>query len=91
MDDCFDLDYMMNINFNNYKEETHNYIKLNKELSELESTITLGTNFMDYLVKELEKYIEEKKFMNKNKETINLKFNERDGYYLLLTKRRSKI
>ena len=55
-------------------------------MDEIAETIKMSTNFMDYLVKELEKYIEEKKFMNKNKDTINLKFNERDGYYLLLTK-----
>jgi DNA mismatch repair protein MutS len=91
IDTNFDIDYMMNINYTNYKEETHNYIIQNKELEDIAETIKMSTNFMDYLVKELEKYIEEKKFMNKNKDTINLKFNERDGYYLLLTKRRSKL
>ena len=87
----FDLDYIMNINFSNYKEETHNYILGNNDLDNIAETIKMSTNFMEYLVKELEKYIQDKKFMNKNKETINLKFNERDGYYLLLTKRRSKL
>lgn len=91
IEENFDIDYMMNINYTNYKEEYHNYIIKNKELDEIASTITLSTNFMEYLVKELEKYIDEKKFMNKGKETISLKFNERDGYYLLLTKRRSKL
>ena len=91
IEENFDLNYIMNINYINYKEETHNYILLNDNLSDIEETIKMSTNFMDYLVKELEKHIDEKKFMNKNKETINLKFNERDGYYLLLTKRRSKI
>lgn len=88
----FDMDYMMNINYTNYKEETYNYILKNELLSEISETIKMSTNFMDYLVKELEKYIEDKKqFINKNKDTINLKFNERDGYYMLLTKRRSKL
>ena len=91
VDENFDVDYLMNINYTNYKEETYNYIIKNKELDEIAETIKMSTNFMDYLVKELEKYIEEKKFMNKNKDTINLKFNERDGYYLLLTKRRCKL
>ena len=91
IDDNFDIDYMMNINYTNYKEETHNYITKNKELDDISETIKMSTNFMNYLVKELEKYIEEKKFMNKSKDTINLKFNERDGYYLLLTRRRSKL
>tara|TARA_Y100000590_G_scaffold171157_1_gene195786 strand:- start:8100 stop:11171 length:3072 start_codon:yes stop_codon:yes gene_type:complete len=91
VDENFDVDYMMNINYTNYKEESYNYIIKNKELGEIAETIKMSTNFMEYLVKELEKYIEEKKFMKKNKDTINLKFNERDGYYLLLTKRRSKL
>jgi len=91
VDENFNIDYMMNINYTNYKEESYNYIIKNQELDDIAETIKTSTNFMDYLVKELEKYIEDKKFMNKNKDTINLKFNERDGYYLLLTKRRSKI
>lgn len=90
IEEKFDLNYIININFCNYKEETKNYILNNNKLNEIENLIKSGTNFMDYLVKELEKHVEDKKFMNKNNDLINLKFNERDGYYLLITKRRSK-
>ena len=61
---------MMNINYTNYKEETYNYIIKNKELDILQKQCKMKTNFMDYLVKELEKYIEEKKFMNKNQNQL---------------------
>jgi DNA mismatch repair protein MutS len=91
IEDNFDLNYIVNINFYNYKEEDTNYLIKNEKLNELMDTIKTGTNFMHYLVKELESHIEDKTFMNKNKELINLKYNERDGHYLLLTKRRSKI
>ena len=90
LEEKFDLNYILNINFCNYKEETKNYILNNNKLNEIERLINSGTNFMKYLVKELEKHVEDKKFMNKNNDLINLKFNERDGYYLLITKRRSK-
>jgi DNA mismatch repair protein MutS len=92
IEEHFDLDYIVNINFYNYKEEDNNYLIKNEKLNELMDTIKTGQNFMNYLVKELEKHIEDKKmFMNKNKELITLKYNERDGHYLLLTKRRSKL
>lgn len=92
IEENIDLEYIISLNYYNYKEEEYNYMKSNKELDDLVNEIKVGTNFMDYLVKELEKLIEDdKKFMNKNYDKINLKYNDRDGHYLLLTKRRSKI
>ena len=47
---------------------------------------------MKILVSELEKLIEEKAyFSNNGKSLINLKYNERDGHYLLITTRRYKL
>ena len=94
----FDIDYITNITYINYKEETTNYI-LNKnctnykKIEELAEGITLGNNFMEHLVKILVKYVEEKnpKVIKKDNEPIILKYNDRDGHYMLLTKRRSKI
>ena len=94
----FNIDYITNINYINYKEETFNYI-LNKNVSnykkieELTDGITMGNNFMEHLVKILVKYVEEKnpKVIKKDTDPIILKYNDRDGHYMLLTKRRSKI
>jgi hypothetical protein len=48
---------------------------------------------MNLLVSTLEKYIEEQnnKVIKKDTNSILLKFNDRDGHYMLLTKRRCKI
>ncbi len=96
MENTFDLDYIMELNFFNYKEESLNFIKSDKypRLQELEEGIKTGTNFMDYLIETLEKFIKDnstKRFMKKGCSLINLKYNDRDGHYLLLTKRRCKI
>ena len=96
IDDTFVTDYIMELNFLNYKEESFNFIKSNKypRLIELEENIKLGENFMDYLIKELEKVIEnnsEKRFMKKDNKLITLKYNDRDGHYLMVTQRRCKV
>lgn len=92
IEDSFDIEYMSSINYNNYKEETKNYIKNNKDLDDIEKDIEIGNKFMDILMSELMKYIkDDKKFMNKGKDTIKLKYNEKQGHYFILTKRRSKI
>ena len=47
---------------------------------------------MDLLVVELEKHVEEtKKFIKKQQQYITLKYNERDGHYMIITQRRCKI
>lgn len=95
IDSTFDIEYITNLNFINYKDETTNYIKNDcyPKIKELAEGISMGNNFMEYLVKELEKYIEEKntKVIKKEQTTITLKCNDREGHYLLVTKRRSKI
>ena len=88
----FDLDYIINVNFINYKEEEYNFFKEKyKDLDEICETIKLSNNFFEYLCKELEKYIEDKKFMKKDKSYIHIKQNDRDGHYLLISSRRCKL
>ncbi len=95
IDVTFDINYIETLNYNNYKEETKNYI-LNDSypnIVELTKKIETSNNFMDLLVLTLEKYIEEQnsKVIKKDSNSITLKFNDRDGHYMLITKRRCKI
>jgi len=95
IENTFDIEYIEKMNYINYKEESVNYIKNNKypKIIELSDSILTGNNFMEHLVKQLEKLIEEKnsKVIRKDQTIITLKYNDRDGHYMLLTKRRSKI
>jgi DNA mismatch repair protein MutS len=93
LESVFNLDLMINLNFNNYKEEDTCFFNDNiyKELDILQTDINTSKNFMNLLVEELEKLIEDKTYFNKSKSLINLKYNERDGHYLLMTTRRFKI
>ncbi len=95
IENTFDLTYIENITFTNYKEETCNFIINNKydNIKLLTKKIETSNNFMDNLVSELEKYIEEQnsKVIKKDTNSITLKFNDREGHYMLLTKRRCKI
>ena len=91
----FDIEYMAQLNFINYKDEDTCFI-INKnypKITELTESISMGNNFMDYLVKELEKHVEElnTKVLKKEQSTITLKCNDREGHYMLITKRRCKI
>ncbi len=95
INDNFDINYINNLSYANYKEENTNYIINDKyeNLVQLMSDINVCTNFMDNLVSTLEKFIEEQnsKVIKKDVSSITLKNNDRDGHYMLLTKRRCKI
>jgi GTPase SAR1 family protein len=95
IENTFDLSYIENMTFDNYKEESRNFIINNKynNIQLLTKKIETSNNFMDNLVLELEKYIEEQnsKVIKKDMNSITLKFNDREGHYMLLTKRRCKI
>jgi DNA mismatch repair protein MutS len=96
LEKVFDLDYMMNLNFTNYKEEEKSFFNegIHKELDDLQKKINSSKDFMKNLVSVLEKLIDDKKYLKTNNKTtnlINLKYNERDGHYLILTTRRFKL
>ena len=95
IDTTFDIEYMSTLNFINYKDEEKCFI-INKnypKIIELSEGILMGNNFMEYLVKELEKHVEEinTKVLKKEQSTITLKCNDREGHYMIITKRRCKI
>ena len=58
-----------------------------KEIDIIVSKIDSARNFMTYLIKELEKFITDKR----STELITLKSNDRDGHYLLITSRRCEL
>lgn len=97
----FDMDYIVEnkINFINYNEESKNYIINNKypNLNDLQYSIENGEKFMTLFIEELRKVYDsiDTKLMKKKEKTndsfINLKCNERDGHYLLMTQTRCKI
>ena len=91
----FNLEYITNLSFANYKEEKQSFIINNKydKLKELEDDIEVCTNFMENLVSTLEKFVEEQnnKVIKKDCNSITLKNNDRDGHYMIITKRRCKI
>lgn len=92
--ELFNLDIIKNINFVNYNEEEVSIYNdnIHQEIDELYNTIQTYKNFMNLLIDELSNYIDDKKsYMNKSSTPIDFKYNDRDGYYLILTKRRSKM
>ena len=88
--DKFILDKINNLNFNNYTETEFTFYNPNihTEIDELSQKINISQNFMQYLIKELDQYIDDKK---SDKSLITLKYNDRDGYHLLLTNRRCEM
>jgi DNA mismatch repair protein MutS len=92
----FAIDKINGLNFNGYFEsDTSFYLKeTNKEIDDLQDKINITQNFMHYLIKALDVYVDDKvyfKKVEKTKSLISLKFNDRDGHYLLLTNRRCAI
>jgi len=89
IEDTFILEKINNLNFNNFTECDFNFYNknYNENLDSLQDNINICQNFMIYLVKELEKLINDKK----NENLITIKNNDRDGYYLLITNKRCLI
>lgn len=93
----FILDKINNLSFVNFFETDTSFYNSNihTDIDTLQSSIEVAQNFMSYLIKSLESYIDEKVYFKKNsdeeKSLITLKFNERDGHYLMMTTRRCAI
>jgi DNA mismatch repair protein MutS len=99
IESVFIISKINDLNFNNFYEcdySFYNY-QVHKEIDQLQEKISSTTNFMDYLIKALETHIDDKIYFKKQetdsetKSLITLKFNERDGHYLLITNRRCDI
>lgn len=100
INETFDVNVINGLNFNNFFETDKSFYQkdIHNELDSLQTDIDSAQNFMDYLVKALEKHVDDKVFFKKNankdddaKTLINLKYNDRDGHYLLMTTRRCDI
>lgn len=105
IESVFIISKINELNFNNFFECDFSFynFKIHEELDQLQDKINSTTNFMDYLIKELETHIDEKNYFKKSdsvkspdseqetKSLITLKFNDRDGHYLLITNRRCDI
>ena len=87
------------LNFNNFYEcdcSFYNY-EIHKEIDQLQENINSNTNFMEYLIKGLETHMDEKNNFKKSdsdqesKSLITLKYNDRDGHYLMTTNRRCEV
>ena len=94
----FAIEKINGLNFNNFFESENSFYnkKVHKEIDDLQDSIDLAQNFMHYLIKALDVYIDDKIYFkkldnNESKSLITLKYNERDGHYLLVTNRRCEI
>ncbi len=89
----FDLEQMEKINFVNYIEDDISFFKesIYPEIDKMQKDINTCNNFLSELVKALSVFIDDKNYFYKDKELISVKFNERDGHYLMLTNRRCKL
>ncbi len=61
------------------------------EIDKLQDSINLGLDFMEKLSKILSDYTKSDKEKTKEKEYITVKKNDRDGYFLKLTKSRAEV
>jgi len=105
IDKTFSIEKINGLNFNNFYESENSFYQkdIHTDLDELQNSIDLAQNFMGYLIKALEVHIDDKVYFKKankkqegetdsdSKSLISLKYNERDGHYLLITNRRCEI
>jgi DNA mismatch repair protein MutS len=94
----FVLEKINNLSFVNFFESDISFYKptIHKDIDTIQTSIDSAQNFMVYLIKALENYIvDEKVCFKKNdseeKSLLTLKYNDRDGHYLMITTRRCDI
>jgi len=102
----FIIEKINGLNFNNFSDSDYSFYnkEIYKDIDILQDKIDSVQNFMIYLIRALETHIDDKVYFKKSKtqldsikeesdtkSLITLKFNERDGHYLLMTNRRCEI
>ena len=72
--------------------------KIHDDIDKLQESIEVSQNFMTYLIKALEVHVDDPVYFKKNKEQnvdektlITIKYNDRDGHYLMITNRRCEM
>jgi len=85
----FDLDYLSELNFYNYTEESKSLFKkkYNTNIDDYVFKINNNNKYIETLAKKLSDLIIDKRNTNK----VIIKTNDRDGTYLLVTNRRYKM
>lgn len=98
IEETFIIDKINGLNFNNFTESESSFYnkEIYNDIDQLQGKIDLSQNFMIYLIKSLENYIDDKVIFKKNKDDdtkslITLKYNDRDGHYLMITNRRCEL
>jgi DNA mismatch repair protein MutS len=106
IEERFNLEKINSLSFANFTETDFSFYNksIHKELDIIQESIDVAQNFMSYLIKALEQFIDDKVYFKKPKQDVNnekgddeskslitLKFNERDGHYLMITQRRCEI
>ena len=97
----FILEKIHELHFNNFIESDYSFYQktIHEDIDKLQILIDSVQNFMYYLIQTLEEYIDDKVYFKKqnnnddtnSKSLITLKYNDRDGHYLLITNRRCDI
>ncbi len=90
----FDLDILSTKKFTTVYIEDDQTIfnrEYDESLDNIINQIETCNNFLNNLVTGISNLIEEKNYMNKETKLCDVKFNERDGHYLVITKRRQKM
>lgn len=97
----FILEKINGLNFNNFTESDYSFYNssIHPTIDAIMEQIDSNQNFITNLITKLESFIEDKIYFKKKKDDnvsdekslITLKFNDRDGHYLLITNRRCDI
>jgi DNA mismatch repair protein MutS len=106
IEETFNMEKINSLSFINFNDTDFSFYKetIHEELDTIQKSIDVAQNFMSYLVKALEQYIDDKVYFKKpkkedvsqnsdidSKSLITLKYNDRDGHYMITTQRRCEI
>jgi len=98
IESMFIINKITELNFNNFFECDCSFYNFDiyNEIDTLQESIDTNNLFMKYLIESLQVHIDDKYYFKKQSDKeqpsmITLKFNERDGHYLLMTNRRCEL